>query len=216
MNPELKHKRPTIEEFFREKLPNALKDGSSYPLLLIVLGEKPGALTMNVSDEQIEVLERSCEEFGLHLKVSEGRVSKPDSPTGVKPSFEQRGGFVARNPDRFHILQASEGRFYSFSDRAVGKFLGFPESAIEFFNSCEQPGLRSRRRIEELKEKGMFNDDTRYLNLTTYIPAPEKEAVEQAIETGKKRQEMLEKLDSELDTDIGRSYLERRFENSFY
>lgn len=204
------------QEFFEERLPAVLEDGSSYPLLLVALGEKPAALSMNVNHEQIEVLEEFCEEFNLHLRIYEGRMSKPDTAVGQNPSFNQKGAFIAKNPERFKILENSEGRFYGASDEAVGKFLDFPEKAIRFFNSTEQPGLESRKEIQRMKQKEEINSDLKYLNLITHIPAPEKESVEKAVETGKKREKLLEQFDKEMDTEIGRKYLNRRFGNNLY
>jgi hypothetical protein len=207
--------KSAMEEHF-SALPEKLRDGSSYPLLLVVLGEKSAALTMNVKDEQVEAIRQLCDEFDPHLKVYEGRTSKPETSVGERPSFEQKGAFVARKEGRFEILEGSEGRFYGFSDKAVGKFLGFPESSIEFFDSHEQPGIISRREIHRMRDEGELPPDLEYLNLTTFIPAPEKEAVEKAIETGKRREKLLRELDQELEADIGEKYIKMRFNNNFY
>jgi hypothetical protein len=212
-----KLQKSEMQSFFREKLPKTIDDSSDFPMLLMVLGEKQAALTMNASDEQISALEEFCDEFGFHLKVLEGRTSKPSKAGAENPSFDQKGAFVATTEKRFEILEDSEGRFYGCSDKAVGEFLGFPESSIRFFNSCEQPGLKSRQKINELMENGEVKEkDLKYLNLTTFIPAPEIEAVRDAIELGKRREKRLEKFDSENSVGIGEGYLKRRFQNSFY
>lgn len=205
-----------IEEYFDGRLDAKIEDSSDYPMLLMAIGEKEAALTMNADKGQIEVLREFAEVFDLCLKVYEGRTSKPEKPGAEIPSFDQKGVFLATEEDRFDILENSEGRFYGFSDKAVGKFLGFPESSIKFFKSTEQPGLESRKKIKELKEKKEFNGDLKYLNLTTYIPAPDREAVEKAIQKGVSREKALFKIDEENNLDIGKKYLDSRLENSFY
>ncbi|MFB6245319.1 MAG: hypothetical protein ABEJ03_03140, partial [Candidatus Nanohaloarchaea archaeon] len=171
-----------LERWFGERLPEVLTDGSEYPLLLTVLGEKPAALTMNIDSEQEKVLEELCDEFDLSMKTGEGRRSKPDRAVGENPVRDQKCAFIARDEERFDLLEASEGRFYGFSDRAVGKFLGFPEDAIEFFVQNEQPGMKSRKFMEKMDDV-----NRELVDLTTYIVPDSERAVRKAEEKGRKR-----------------------------
>jgi hypothetical protein len=198
-----------LEKHFEDGLDTVIHDSSDYPMLLMVLGEKHAALTMNASDEEIDAIQSFCDDFDFTMRVREGRTSKPEGSLGNRPVDDGKCVFVADDEKRFKILERSEGRFYGYSDSAVGEFLGFPESAIEFFDSTEQPGMESRKFIEELKQNGEI-EDTKFIGLTSYIPAPAPEAVKQAVETGKKRYSVLQ------ETEIGKKYVQRRFENSLY
>lgn len=213
---QLEKQKTLLDDFFGGRLDEVIEDSSDYPMLLMVIGEKEAALTMNADEEQIKTLKEFAEAFDLHLRVYKGRTSKPGKPGAENPSFDQKGVFLATEEDRFDILENSEGRFYGFSDEAVGKFLGFPKSSIKFFNSTEQPGLESRSKINKLKESEEFERDMNYLNLTTYIPAPERDAVKEAIKTGIKREKALIEFDEENNVNIGKKYLEERFSSSFY
>ena len=212
----IEKQKAKLEKYFEDKLAKVIEDSSDFPMLLMVLGDKEAALTMNADEEQTKLLKEFAEAFDLDIRVYEGRESKPDKPGAENPSFNQKGVFLAVNEERFDILESSEGRFYGFSDEAVGEFLGFPESSIKFFNSTEQPGLESRKRINKMKKDEKFDGDLKYLNLTTYIPAPDRESIEEAIEKGVKREKALNRLDEENNVEIGHRYLEDRFSKSFY
>lgn len=198
-----------LEKWFGEKLPELLEDSSEYPIFLVAIGEKPGALTMNVTEKQARELQEMCRELDLSIRITEGRVSKPDVAIGERPEHDQKCAFIARDNDRFEILEESEGRFYGFSDRAVGEFLGFPESAIKFFEEHEQPGMKSKKRILEEKPK-----ERKLLALTTFIPSPD--ALEEAIEIGRKRKKQLEEFDRETGSGLGEQFIEKRMKDSLY
>lgn len=198
-----------LEKWFDGRIQQVLEDGSEYPIFLVAIGEKPGALTMNVDREQEEVLRKLSEELDLSIKVSEGRVSKPGVNVGSRPEHNQRCAFIAQNSERFEILEESDGRFYGFSDRAVGEFLGFPDSAISFFSEHEQPGMISKKGIENEEMEGK-----NFLGLTTFIPDPER--LEEAIEIGRERKKALEQFDEKKDAATGRQFIRKRTEDSMY
>lgn len=198
-----------LEEWFGEKLPELLEDSSEYPIFLVATRNKPGALTMNVTEEQARELQEMCRELDLSIRVAKGRVSKPGVAVGERPEHDQRCAFIARDDERFKVLEESEGRFYGFSDRAVGEFLGFPESAIKFFEQNEQPGMESKKRILEEKP-----EERELLALTTFIPSPD--ALEEAIEIGRKRKMQLEEFDSENGSHLGEQFIEKRMKDSLY
>lgn len=202
-----------LERWFLEILRQELDDGSEYPLLLVAVGEKPAALTMNLTDDQAEVLREFCEEFELEVLFSEGRVSKPGRVLDDSEQRPQKAAFIAESEDRFALLE--EGRFYGFSDRSVGRFLDFPESAVEFFAESEQPGMESKREIEELKSTGEIQD-VDYLALTTFIPAPDRESLEEAIRTGKDREEKLKHIERGMDTKLFSDFIRSRKQSSLY
>ena len=203
-----------MEKYFIDVLPEKLDDSSEYPIFLVAIGEKKGAVTMNADEDQVELLKMLCQDLGLHYEIGEGRKSKPSKAVGENKNLDQRGFFISNKKKHLEVLE--DGRFYGFSDRSVGKFLGFPDKAIEFFEAHEQPAMVSRKKIAEMREDGSFGEELKYLNLVTYIPPPEAECVEKGIEKGREREELMERYDGENGTDIGKKYLEKRFSRNLY
>lgn len=202
-----------LEEWFDRRLEAELDDSSEYPLLLVVLGEKPAALTMNVDDRQLELLKEFCHEFDLGIRVAEGRISKPGRTVGENERRDQEAAFICRDPERFNLLE--KGRFYGYSDRSVGRFLDFPQKAIDFFAESEQPGMESRKRIEEFKHSGKV-ENLEYLALTTFIPAPDLGHVRESVRLGKDRERTLEHMDSVCGFELGKKMKRERMDRSFY
>lgn len=196
------------------RLQNLLEDGSQYPIFLVALGEKRGAVSMNVSEEQIQSLKRFCERLGLKYRTAEGRKSKPSRNVMEKTERDQNAFFVSREGSWFDILE--EGRFYGYSDRSVGEFLGFPKSSIEFFVENEQPAMRSREQISKMNKEQGLEADIRYLNLVTYIPAPEESEILKAVKKGRLRAEKLSEFDGMNDSELGEHLLEKRLSGNLY
>lgn len=197
-----------------QELEDVLDDGSEYPFFLVTIGEKYGAVSMNTSDKQIQILKKFCNELDLEYRIGEGRVSKPSRKTTEKTKRKQKAFFVSRNDSHFEMLK--EGRFYGYSDRSVGEFLGFPEKSIEFFIENEQPAMKSRKQISEMREKESFEADLKYLNLVTFIPAPEQKEVRKAVEKGRERADKLTEFDEETGSDLGEKFIEKRMSKNLY
>ncbi len=198
-----------MEEYFLRKLPERLHEHERLELLLLVTGEKPGALVMSPDNGDRELLEEFCEEFDLSYLHSGGEErSFFDRLLGRDTRFLKGGFFVAREEDSLEELQDSEGKFYGFSDRAVGEFLGYPEEAVEYFIKRKKENhisIRTENVLEELVEEGeLEEEDSKYLQLVSYVPHPTKKCVLDAVEKGKKREKALRELDEQLETRIGR------------
>lgn len=189
-----------MEEYFLERFPEELVLEEAYHLLLLVLGEKPGVLVMSVGSRQRSLLEEFAREFDLRLKVVKGSErSLLDKILGRDTRFERDSIFVTTDEDRFGILEDSDGDFNGFSDESVGKFLGYPSSAIDYYNRVDIPGLE----FDNLTD--LASEEEFYLSFLGYIPDPKK--VQEAVEIGKTRADILRKLDGELDVEIGSFYI---------
>jgi len=206
--------KEALGEFFDQRLDELLDDGSEYPVFLVTIGEKKAAVTMNVSKEQIEILKELCSRFDLSYRIGEGRKSKPSKTTGEKTERKQRAFFVSNDESYFEVLE--EGRFYGFSDRSVGKLLGFPEKSVRFFVENEQPAMKSRKTISKMREDGTFGEDLKYLNLVTFIPSPDRKEIEKAIEKGRHRREKLEEFDEKTGLELGKKFIEQRTSRNLY
>ncbi|MFB6292615.1 MAG: hypothetical protein ABEI58_04455 [Candidatus Nanohaloarchaea archaeon] len=204
--------REKMEHYFLEEFPDTISLEEAYPLLLLVLDERPGALVMSAGRKKQKLLEKFAEDFQLAYRTyGEQDPGLLDRLLHRETPFSKPGAFLARDPERFDIIEEAEGGFYGTSDEAVGEFLGYPESAIEYYRREETLGSETLEKITGIMDNGdIAEEERRYLDLTTFIPEPDKNAVKSAIETGKRREALLKQLDRELDTSIGEKYLEAR------
>lgn len=193
-----------IKEFFEDRLPEKITNEEVLDILFLVLGEKPGALVMGTGRKTREVLEDFRTEFNINMKVVKGpERSLVDRVLGRDTRFMKDSIFLARNPERFEILEDSNGSFCGFSDRAVGEFLGYPESAIEYYENktTEKPaGMEVEGMIEDMIKEGKIDSNAeKYLEMISYLPAPKEENIKNAVEEGKKRAEIIEDTELKLE-----------------
>jgi len=163
-------------EYFEQNLPYR----DAIDLMLVFLDERPACLVMDPEEEKLERIQDFCEKFGFHVKIRESKESSDLAKTGV---------FVSREGKRFELLEDSEGRFYGFSDRKVGEFLGFPEGDIDYFVENVTKGhveARTREKARELTSEGLISrEDVKFVELVTYVAKPSEKCVVQAVERGK-------------------------------
>lgn len=211
-----------IEEYFAEKLDDRVVQDEKLALLLLVLDERPGVLIMNPDLEDRKTLKMMCQDFDLEFLYTGG-----DKRRGLKDRLKSsdsrlfKGGFfIASESQRFSVLKDSEGRFYGFSDRAVGEFLGYPEDDITYFadnvveGHIERP---TRKKAEELVSRRVLKaKDLKYLELVSYVPRPEEENIVQAVETGREREEKILEMDENKGTDVGKEILSQVFRQPLY
>ncbi len=204
--------REKLEHYFLEELPEKLSAEAAYPLLLLVLGERPGALVMSAGREKRKLLKQFADDFGLEYRTyGEDEKSLIDRLLRRETPLSKPGVFLTRDAERFDIVEKSDGRFYGTSDEAVGRFLGYPDSAIEYYDQDGTIGSETVEKISHMIDQGEISQEKRrYLDLTTYIPEPSKDAIREAIAIGEKREKLLHELDQALDTDIGERYLNAR------
>jgi len=186
-------------EFFLQRLPYR----ETLDLFLVILEERPACLIMDPDKGEREKLAEFCREFDLEFRE---QSSKNES------LLSSSGFFISCDEERFQKLQDSEGRFYGFSDRDVGDFLGFPEDDIEFFaeNVEEGPVEVKTREITEkmVRENLISQEDAKYVNLVTYVPRPCEENVLEAVEQGKRFENKILEFDAKSDSSIGKRVLE--------
>jgi hypothetical protein len=190
-----------IEKYFLQILPEIFPSDECRGLLTLVAGERPGVLLMSVKEEDEKLVKNFCEDFGLELEFM-----------GERNELLDPGAFITDDLERFSMLEDSYGNFYGCSDGAVGKFLGYPEEAIEFYSETEVPGEEYRKKLTELHDRGEIDDeDLRYLQLVDYVPRPEKENILRAVEEGKRKEKALERFDEENNTRVAEMYLTELF-----
>lgn len=174
-----------------EELEGLISPEDLFHLCLVALGEKPAGLVMSIDRGAEERLGQETERLGMDYEVrGDERPGFMARLLGRNDRFSTRGFFYARDESRFDILDESDGKFYGGSEEAVGRFLGYPEESIEYYTRDDEIGSDTIERIKE-EFKGL---ELGYLALVGYIPAPEKEQVEKAVEEGKRRAQLMDDI----------------------
>lgn len=188
-----------IKEYFRDRLPKHITQGEVQDILFLILNKKPGALVMDADMEAQKVLEELSDEFDLEIKIVEGSErSFLDRLLGRDTRFLKDSVFLAQESERFEILNESDGRFCGFTDRAVGEFLGYPESAVKYYvkKTSEEPaGMKVSEKIDEMIEEGELDKNSKEcLEMLSYLPKPEEENIRKAVKKGRDRKKIIEDL----------------------
>ncbi|MFB6115540.1 MAG: hypothetical protein ABEK04_04535 [Candidatus Nanohalobium sp.] len=200
-----------LEAFFLDKLPESIGHEQAFDILMMLMGEKPGALVMSPNPGEKNLLEDMCEELDLSYKVTGGKKrSWLDKVLNRDTRVFKDGFFIARDEKALDHLDESEGMFYGYSDRGVGEFLGYPEDSTLFYENSTDPATeKSEQKIEEMKEEGKISsEDEKKLSLISYVPKPDEVSILRAVKIGETREKKLNEIDKDLETSIGEEYLE--------
>lgn len=185
------------------KLETVLTPTDLIDLILVLQSERPGCLVMEPEKEASNLLKKLCRENKLSF-----RVKNDEQDSGLATN----GFFIARREKRFEVLKGSEGRFYGLSDRDVGKFLGYPEDDVEYFEEriVDRPvEHETREKMRELVSTGeLENNEFNYVELVGYVPRPEKQNILEAVEKGKKYYKAILEFDADNNFSIGKRALE--------
>ncbi len=188
-----------------EELDSSVDLEEKLALVFLLTDVKPGVVLMGVSKGSN--IYDFAEEFDLKVLHVDGEDrSLLNRLLGRDNRFQKDTVFLAEDGQRFEVLEDEEPGFAGFTDESVGEFLGYPESSLEYYGSVEAPGHDFREKIEDLD---FSEEQLKYLNLVFYVPAPEEEQVEEAIQEGKRRAEKLEDLSDETNVDLFDEYRER-------
>ena len=205
------YKPKELEKYFMKFLPEKIGYDHAYDILMMLTGEKPGSLVMSPDVEQRKALEEMCEQLDLSYKVTGGRQrSLLDKLLRRDTRLFKDGFFIARDEKALERLEQSEGKFYGYSDKGVGEFLGYPRESTIYYDSTEPSTKASEKKIKELEKEGKLEEDEmKFLKLVSYVPRPEEENILRAVKIGEMREKKLKELDKDLETSIGEKYLEK-------
>jgi len=201
-----------LEKYFLEKLPEKISYTHAFDILMMLTGEKPGSLVMSPSIEEKKLLKEMCEDLDLNYRITGGKKrSLLDKILKRDTRVFKDGFFISRNEKALKRLKNSEGDFYGFSDRGVGEFLGYPEESTIYYEESTDPATKaSQEKIEELKKKGKIDEgEIESLSLISYVPRPEEVSILRAVNIGEMREKKLKELDKDLETSIGKKYIEK-------
>lgn len=168
-------------------LMNELREGlepeGRISLTLVLYGEKPGA---SIITDRPSKLEYFCDLTGLeYRKAGENDIGNEY--------------FISCDEDELQRIES------------MGEFLGYPESAVEFFNEYQGNRLNWKyiQFLEEMLEDGNIEvENVQYLYLVQYIPELSEENVKEAIELGKERENSILQKDKDSGLEIGSKILE--------
>ncbi|MFB6174780.1 MAG: hypothetical protein ABEJ87_02280 [Candidatus Nanohalobium sp.] len=199
-----------LENYFLEELPSEIGYEHSFDILMMLTGEKPGSLVMRPKPKQVQMLKQMCDELDLSYKITGGdKKSLVDRVLGIDRRTFKDGFFLSRDEKALNRLEESEGKFYGFSDRGVGEFLGYPrDSTIYYQNSSEPATEKTQKKIEELAGDKIEEERIEKLCFISYVPRPEEENILRAVKIGEMREEKLREMDKDLETSIGEKYIE--------
>lgn len=202
-----------LEEVTRN-LEEDLTEDELFHLILVAIDQKPGGLIMDPDKESENKIEKEFARISLdHRSLGDRDRGLVDKLLRRDNPFATRGLFFAKDRSRFEILEESEGDFYGCSDKAVGKFLGYPDDAVSYYTNNQEVGMET---IEKIKDRFGDELDLQYLNLVGFIPAPQEEKVEKAVERGKKRERILEELKAEESFSCGVEVKEKLMEKNLW
>lgn len=200
-----------LEEYFLNKLPDKIGYEQAFDILMMLIGEKPGALVMSPGLKEKKLLKEMCDRLDLEYKVTGGKErSFFDKLLNRDTRVLKDGFFISRNEGALEELDESEGLFYGYSDKGVGQFLGYPKDSTLFYENSNDPAPdKARSKIEDMIDEDKIDrEDRKKLSLISYVPKPEEVSIFRAVKIGDMREQKLEEVDKDLETEIGERYLE--------
>jgi hypothetical protein len=166
---------------------NELREGlepeDRISLTLVLYGEKPGA---SLITDRPAKLEYFCDLTGLEFRKA------GENDIGAEY-------FVSCDEEELQKIES------------MGEFLGYPDSAVEYFNEYQGNRLNWKyiQFLDELMEKGKIDrEELQYLFLVQFIPELSEENVREAVELGKDREEAILDKDESSGLEIGSNILE--------
>lgn len=194
-----------LEKYFLQILPEIFPSDECRALISLVAGDRSGVLLMSVQEEDEDVVETFCDDFNLSVRFM-----------GERNDLFDPGAFITNDEERFKVLDDSHGKFYTCTDEAVGKFLGYPDNAVKYYaesDDDEVPGKDYQEKCLELYQEGeLTEEDLQHLQLVDYVPRPEKENILDVVEKGKIKEKKLKAFDRENNTRVAEIYLQELFD----
>ncbi|MBY6287233.1 hypothetical protein GLT90_01360 [Nanohaloarchaea archaeon H12] len=179
-----------------------LSDRETLDLLIMVQSTRPGCLIMDPNESLENRLQKFCKQNNYSFKQKKDNTSK----------LGKKGFFITENRERLEIINRGTGRFYGASDKKVGKFLGFPEESISYFNQNIEEGPiepQAREKRKQLVEQGVITEEEADISkIVSYVPKPSEKSIEKAVKRGKTHIRNLKAFDQNMGSKIGTRAIE--------
>lgn len=174
-----------------------LSDRETLDVLMMFQSTRPGCLVMDPNEDMKNMLQKFCKQNNYSFEQKKDDTSK----------LGKKGFFITDERKRLEIINRESGRFYGASDKKVGKFLGFPEESISYFNqNIEQgpiePEAREKRR-ELIKNEVISKEEADISRIVSYVPRPTEKSILKAVKRGKTHIRNLKAFDQNTDSRIG-------------
>lgn len=197
----MKFKPEEVDKF--KEIRENLSDREILDLLLVIASCRPACLIMDPEPEKLELIEDFCETIGFEIFISQDEDSS---------LLGNRGVFIYRDENRRELIEESNGRFYGLDDRDVGKFLGFPDEDTKYFhnqirNHPVEP--ETREKVDSMKKEGLITSkESKIVDIVSYVPKPDEEAIYRALDKSKKYLRNIEGFDEQNKCEIGKHVVE--------
>ena len=179
-----------------------LSDRETLDLLMMLQSTRPGCLIMDPNEEVKNRLQKFCKQNSYPFEQKKDNTSK----------LGKKGFFITNERERLKIINRGTGRFYGASDRKVGKFLGFPEESISYFNHNIERGPiepQAREKRKQLVEQGVITEEEADISkIVSYVPKPSEKSILKAVKRGKTHIRNLRTFDQRTDSKIGTRAIE--------
>lgn len=191
-----------LESFlFEEAVPRIDLD-TRVSLALLAIGEKPAVSVKFMDSGKKSLIEDFLDLTGLEFLSFE---------TEMHHKY-----YIARDVSRFQILEKVEDDSPYHTARSEGLFLGYPESAVDYFVKNQRKASRKlKSKSAKMAERNLVEKEKLYyLDLINYIPEVSAEGIIEGIEHGRIREKKLEEYDEENDSGLGERLLNEVFDRS--
>ena len=191
-----------LESFLFEDAVPRLDLDTRVSLALLAVGEKPAVSVKFMDSGKKSLIEDFLDLTGLEFLSFE---------TEMHHKY-----YIARDISRFQMLEKVEDDSPYHTARSEGLFLGYPESAVDYFVKNQRKASRKlKSKSAKMAERNLVEKDRLYyLDLINYIPEVSAEGIIEGIEHGRIREKKLEEYDEENDSELGEKLLNEIFDRS--
>lgn len=191
-----------LESFLFEDAVPRLDLDTRVSLALLAIGEKPAASVKFMDNSKRPLVEKFLELTDFEFLSFE---------TDMHHKY-----YIARDISRFQILEKVEDDSPYHTARSEGLFLGYPESAVDYFVKNQRKASRKlKSKAANMVERNLVDrKKLYYLDLINYIPEVSAEGIIEGIEHGRIREKKLEEYDEEKDSTLGERLLDEIFDRS--
>lgn len=171
-------------------------------LVLLMIGESPGVSLKFMDDEKKSFVEEFVELTDFEVLTFE---------TGMHHKY-----YIARDINRFQLLEKVEKDSPYHTVKSEGLFLGYPRSAVDFYRSNRREASRIfKSKVSDMLSKNLVDqEDLAYLDLVSYIPEASGTGILEAIDHGKIYRDKMKEFDEENNTEICGKMLDEVFDRS--
>ncbi|WP_414838343.1 hypothetical protein ACK3SF_02975 [Candidatus Nanosalina sp. VS9-1] len=192
----------SLDDFLLEDAVPRLDLDTRVSLALLAIGEKPAASVKFMDSGKKSLIEDFLSLTDMeHLSFE----------TEMHHKY-----YIARDLDRFQMLDKVEKDSPYHTARSEGLFLGYPESAVGYFvKNSRKASQKLKNKARKMIDRNLIEEEKiYYLDLVPYIPEVSAEGIIEAVEHGRIHEKKLREYDEENNSSLGEGLLKEVFERS--